>query len=510
MNRLAVPLLRLLVPVILPTALLSACSRTQDAQADSEQGSATDVVAAEIPITTSSDEARALYLEARTLSENLRALDSRPLLEEAVAKDPTFASAYLLLANTAPSPEEFFSNQAKAVANMEHASEGERILIQVSQAGTDGRADEQLALLRELVAKYPGDARAHNALANQLFFARQEYDAAIAEYREALEIDPGYSPAWNTMGYAARAAGRFEEAEQAFQRYIEVLPDEPNPYDSYAEFLMKMGRFDESIAQYRKALEADSTFTASDIGIANNQMFLGQEDEARATMDALFAKAPNDGVRTTALLWKAAAYLHEGDRAGAFAVLAERRRISERKNDWTTISGDDGLIGRIMVDLGDAEGAAARFASSVEAIEKADVPEGVKEATRRNHIYNEALVALASGDLAKAKDRSAAYHTAVQEPAVPFELRQDHELMGRIALAEGNGAEAVSHLELAGNQDPRVLVLLARAHEAAGDAQSAADFVRQAAEFNQLSFPLSYVRSEAREMLGSPAGSVGG
>jgi tetratricopeptide (TPR) repeat protein len=489
------------LPVVL-LAFLAACERTTDAQAGADS-SAAEVASAEIPVTTTSDEARELFLEARTMSENLRALDSRPLLEEAVAKDPNFAYAYLLLANTAPSPEEFFDNLEKAVANIDHASEGERILIQVAQAGVDGRGDEQLALLRELVQKYPDDVRAHNALAGQLAFARQDWEAGIAEYRRAVEIDPTFSQAWNNMGYAARAAGRFDEAEQAFRKYIEVLPSEPNPYDSYAEFLMKMGRFDESIVQYRKALEADSTFNASYIGIAHNQMFLGRGNEARATMDEMFAKAPNDGVRTNALLWKVAAWLHEGNQARAMEVFAERRAISERKSDWTTISGDDGLIGRTLLDLGDVEGAAARFASSVQAIEKADVPEGIKEATRRNHIYNEALVALASNDLAKAKERAAAYHAAVQEPAVPFELRQDHELMGRIALAEGNGTEAVTHFELANDQDPRVLLLTARAHEAAGNQAAAADLIRQVAEFNQLSFPLSYVRGEARRMAGA-------
>ena len=499
MRSLTIPRTPLWLPVVL-LAFLAACDRTPDAQAGADSASA-EMSGAEIPVTTASDEARELFLEGRTMSENLRALDARPLLEEAVAKDPSFAYAYLLLANTAPSPEEFFENLEKAVANIDHASEGERILIQVAQAGVDGDGDRQLALLRELVEKYPGDVRAHNALAGQLAFARQDWDAGIAEYRRAVEIDPTFSQAWNNMGYAARAVGRFDEAEQAFRKYIEVLPSEPNPYDSYAEFLMKMGRFDESIVQYRKALEADSTFNASYIGIAHNQMFLGQGNEARATMDEMFAKAPNDGVRTNALLWKAAAWLHEGNHARAMEVLAERRAISERKSDWTTISGDDGLIGRTLLDLGDVEAAAARFASAVEAIEKADVPEGIKEATRRNHIYNEALVALASNDLAKAKERAAAYHAAVQEPAVPFELRQDHELMGRIALAEGKGAEAVAHFEQANDQDPRVLLLTARAHEAAGDQAAAAELIRQTAEFNQLSFPLSYVRAAARERL---------
>ena len=90
---------------------------------------------------------------------------------------------------------------------------------------------------------------------------------------------------------------------------------------------------------------------------------------------------------------------------------------------------------------------------------------------------------------------------AASVPARGFELRQDHELLGRIALAEGRNAEAVQHLEQANQQDPRVLLLLARAHRANGDAQAAAEFARQAGEFNQLAFPLSYVRGQARELV---------
>ncbi|MGH7556508.1 MAG: hypothetical protein ACREMD_01745, partial [Gemmatimonadota bacterium] len=91
---------------------------------------------------------------------------------------------------------------------------------------------------------------------------------------------------------------------------------------------------------------------------------------------------------------------------------------------------------------------------------------------------------------------------AVQTPAIPFELRQDHELMGRIALAEEKASEALAHFGQANQQDPRVLLLTAEAYKASGNDQAAADMIRQTAEFNQLSFPLSYVRGEARGMMG--------
>src|SRR4029077_14179404 len=51
--------------------------------------------AGKIPITTSSNDARELYLKGRDLQETLRATDARNLYEQAVAKDPNFALAYV-------------------------------------------------------------------------------------------------------------------------------------------------------------------------------------------------------------------------------------------------------------------------------------------------------------------------------------------------------------------------------------------------------------------------------
>lgn len=491
----------LLLWALAPAILIAACGNSGNDPAEAA-GSAveTNAAAGKIPITTTSEEALDLYLQGRDLSERLKAVDAQPYLQEAVQKDPGFAAGYLLLANTAQSNEDFFANLELAVANMSGASEGERLQIQAVQAGVESRADDQLALLRELVAKYPDDERAHNLLGTNLFFARQRYDDALAEFRRAVEINPEFSPSWNLIGYAARFAGRNDEAEEAFRRYIELLPDEPNPYDSYAEFLMKVGRFDESIAQYRRALEVDSEFVFSHVGIANNQMFLGRGNEARQTLDEMFARARNDGQRRNALLWKAASHLHEGNRPQAMRVLEERRAIAESTADWLAVANDDVLIGRLWLDLGHADEAERLFAQALPEVEKAEVPQEVKEGLRRNDLYNQGLVAIAKGDLAAAREKSRAYHAAVQEPAINFELQQDHELMGRIALADGNAAEALTHLGQANQQDPRVLLLTAEAHRVAGDAESAREMARQAAEFNQLSFPLSYVRTQAQTL----------
>jgi tetratricopeptide (TPR) repeat protein len=453
-----------------------------------------------VAITTDSDDARALFLRARNLAEKLHAADARPIYREAIAADPNFALAYFGLANAAGSNDEFFENLEKAVSLVDRASEGERLMITGLDTGVKGNPEKQLELYKELVGSFPRDERAHQLLAG-LYFGRQDYEAAIKHYSHATEINPEFSPAYNLLGYANRSLGNYEAAEVAFQKYIEVLPDEPNPHDSYAELLMKMGRFEESIEQYKKALEADPSFQFSYAGIANNQMFLGDTDAARETLHEMYEVAETDGIRRQALLWMAASHMYDGDRSAAMEVMHKRFEIAEANDDHLAMSNDYNLMGRVLLDTGNADEASALFQKAVDEVAYADIPEEVKEATRRNHHYTAALIGLATKDLQSAKTHARTYHESVQLHQVPFEIRQDHELLGRIALIEGDNEGALEHFSHANQQDPRVLYAMAEAYEGQGDQVASEEMAEQAANFNQLNFALSYVRDDARRMV---------
>jgi len=197
---------------------------------------------AKIPVTTASSAAREQYLKGRTLGENLRAHDSRQFLTAAATQDPTFALPHYNLALSAPTAKDFFEHLRKAVALSDKASEGERLMILGLQAGANADTKLQRDYYERLTAQYPRDERAHFLLGNA-YFGQQEYGKAVSEYERSVELAPQYAPAYNLLGYAHRAEGQFQEAEQAFKKYIQLIPDDPNPYDSYAELLMKMGRF---------------------------------------------------------------------------------------------------------------------------------------------------------------------------------------------------------------------------------------------------------------------------
>jgi hypothetical protein len=86
---------------------------------------------------------------------------------------------------------------------------------------------------------------------------------------------------------------------------------------------------------------------------------------------------------------------------------------------------------------------------------------------------------------------------------VPFELRQQQEIEGLIALEEKRYAAAAQAFAKGNQQDPRILYLTAVALKGAGDTARAAEMAGKAAAFNQLSFNYGYVRTKALKMQGT-------
>ncbi|HEY1908470.1 MAG TPA: tetratricopeptide repeat protein, partial [Myxococcaceae bacterium] len=238
---------------------------------------------ATLPITTASPEARALYIEGRDLVERLKATEGHLKTDQAVKKDPQFALAWLQWANTSGTAKDFQAGLDKAVANASHATEAEQKFIKAAEAGVRSRPADQERLLGELAKQFPSDARIQ-AQIGIIAFGRQDYDGAVRALSRAVEIDPKFTLPYNQLGYAYRAQGNNAEAEKTFKKYAELIPDDPNPHDSYAELLMRLGRYDESIAEYKKALQIDPYFLSAYVGITNNQIFAGKGDEARATL----------------------------------------------------------------------------------------------------------------------------------------------------------------------------------------------------------------------------------
>mgnify|MGYP003693646447 CR=1 FL=1 len=62
-----------------------------------------------------------------------------------------------------------------------------------------------------------------------------------------------------------------------------------------------MGKFDDSVTQYRKALSIDQNFINAHQGIAMALLYKGNADEAAAELQKITGKARSDAERRTAL-----------------------------------------------------------------------------------------------------------------------------------------------------------------------------------------------------------------
>ena len=162
--------------------------------------------------------------QGRDLAERLLIQDSIQHFDKAIALDPNSALAELSRANVSPTGKEFFDHLKKAVSLADKASEGERLLILSTEAGANGNVSKQKEMLDKLVAAYPNDERAHFNLGGY-YFGQQDYPQAIAHYKKATELEPKYSTAYNILGYAYRQAGDYANAEQAFKKYVELIPN---------------------------------------------------------------------------------------------------------------------------------------------------------------------------------------------------------------------------------------------------------------------------------------------
>jgi tetratricopeptide (TPR) repeat protein len=461
------------------------------------QKSSTSPEAGKIPITTKSEEARKEFLQGRDLFDRLQAAESVAHFDKAIALDPTFAGAELARANAAGTAGEFLNHLNKAASLAGNASDGEKLLIAAAEAGANGNAAAQKDDLEKLVAAYPNDERAQVALGNY-YFGQQDYGQAIAHYKKATEVAPSFSPAYNILGYAYRQSGDYANAEQTFKKYTELIPNDPNPYDSYGELLLKMGRFDDSITQYRKALSVDSHFNPSHFGLAADLMYLGKPDDANAELQQMAAQARNDGELRTAYFGMAVVAADSGKLDEAVQAMNKEYAVAEKKNDAAAMAADLQAKGNILLEAGKYDEAGRTFERSLQLVEGSGLSQQIKDNAKLQHHFNLAVIALGKKDYAAAKTHAAEYDQGARNPA---QVRLSHELAGRVALAQKDYAKATTELEQANLQDPRNLYRLGETYKAKGDSAKAQEYFGQAAAFNSLpQLNYAFIRRKAGKM----------
>jgi len=216
------------------------------------------------------------YLKALQAQEQWWRMDKQGTLKakqlalEAIAIDPRYGYPY-------------------AIVSWAHMME---VWLQSSESPKESMKLAVEAIQKALTLD-ESDYRIHIVLSN-LYIMQGENDEAISSARRALELCPGGAFAHAVLGTALRYACRFSESVQFREQAIKL-----DPFPTALEFrnlalaYSRVGRYDDAIAEYKKALHMNPNDWAVHYGLAEAYAKLNRKEEARMAAEELLRARPN-------------------------------------------------------------------------------------------------------------------------------------------------------------------------------------------------------------------------
>jgi serine/threonine protein kinase/tetratricopeptide (TPR) repeat protein len=224
-------------------------------------------------VTTTSMEAYNYFLKGREEYHKYHYNEAVKFLEKAVELDTTFAMAYCYLGINYYQISDFQSQVKafkKAKTYADKVTEKEKLIIEDYEADyTEYHSEKSFRIVKQLVKKYPKEARFHSRLAGKLS-GRNQIDEAIAEYKIAISLDPYRGGVYNALAYIYLR--EFEDYDQALmyaKKYAQVSPGEANPHDTMGDIYYLIGDLDQAIVKYEEALFIKPDFLRSGIRLAH-------------------------------------------------------------------------------------------------------------------------------------------------------------------------------------------------------------------------------------------------
>jgi len=188
----------------------------------------------------------------------------------------------------------------------------ESLLIKARGAAKRGETDKARVMLQQVLSRFPGNARALNALKaldgpqtkRASTPAQLEFDRMVAAFRagrmdEAATVGqalskthPGAHGVHNMLGAALLELGNERGAEHAFRRAISAEPAANASYNNLAIALRRQGRLDEAEDVYRKILTRAPGYADAAYNLANLLETQGRDEEAREWFAKALAAKP--------------------------------------------------------------------------------------------------------------------------------------------------------------------------------------------------------------------------
>ena len=208
------------------------------------------------------------------------------LLNQAVARDPSFFQAYCQLA---------WAHDELYFSGLDH---------------TPARLASAEAAIQAAFRLRPDDGETHLARAWNLYHGHLDYDGALAELEVARQTLPNDSGLFETMGFVLRRQGHWEESTRSLERAFELDPRNVNTlyqiglsYGGFRRYAEQKSKFDRILTIEPDNLGAKAERAFVDVNWKADTGPLHQLiDEIRATNPAAMPKIADSNARLVCAL----------------------------------------------------------------------------------------------------------------------------------------------------------------------------------------------------------------
>jgi tetratricopeptide (TPR) repeat protein len=225
-----------------------------------------------------------------------------------------------------------------------------------------GEYDKAIADYDQALAINPEDARAC-CCRGAAWRAKGEYDKAIADFNRALAINPQFASAHNGRGAAWYGKGEYDKALADLNEAIRLKPNEVSAYYGRAMVWYDKGEYDKAMDDCNEAIR----LRPKDAGAYGCRGILwrikGEYNKALADFNQALAITPNLALGYNAVAWLQATCPDEKYRDGKKAIENATKAYHLSTGKWW---GYAGTLAAAYAESGDFEKAKEWEAKAVE------------------------------------------------------------------------------------------------------------------------------------------------
>ena len=139
----------------------------------------------------------------------------------------------------------------------------------------------------------PKSAKAHYAVAHEVYQPTGALDRAVEHYEKAVEILPNYPDAWNNLGVIKKDQGDLKGALEVYQTALKWHDGHVAARVNLGQVYQNLGEDDLAIGAYGVALRADSTHAVAGNNLAVLYARQGNVDGAKDLFERVLRFHPN-------------------------------------------------------------------------------------------------------------------------------------------------------------------------------------------------------------------------